>query len=103
MRRASSILVLSVLLAFGASLAVPVEDIPETPYDESEGLPYESTPSFSGLVPQASVGIAKAELSGDSLPVFDSLMKRCQSHRESPARSLRVTDSPTILEHCLRC
>jgi len=33
MRRASSILVLFVLLAFGASVAVPAEDVPETAYD----------------------------------------------------------------------
>lgn len=31
------------VLAFGLSLGIPVEDIPETTYDESEALPYEST------------------------------------------------------------
>jgi hypothetical protein len=41
------LLVLFVLLAFGASLAVPAEDIPETPYDESESVPYQVTPLFS--------------------------------------------------------
>jgi len=46
MTRASSILVLFVLFAFGLSLAVPAEDVPETGYDESEGLPYEGTPLF---------------------------------------------------------
>ena len=51
MRKASSILVLFVLLAFGASLAVPAEDVPETAYDESEGLPCEGTPLFSIVVP----------------------------------------------------
>jgi hypothetical protein len=40
-----------VLLGFGVSLAVPAEDVPETPYDESEALPYEGTPVFSSLVP----------------------------------------------------
>lgn len=52
MRRAGSILVLFVLLTFGAALAVPAEDIPETPYDESESLPYEATPLFSIALPQ---------------------------------------------------
>lgn len=47
MRRASSILVLFVLLAFGLSLAVPAEDVPETGYDESEEAPYENTPLIS--------------------------------------------------------
>jgi hypothetical protein len=51
MKRASSILVLFVLLGFGVCLAVPAEDVPETGYDESETLPYESTPLFSIVVP----------------------------------------------------
>ena len=51
MRRACSILILFVLLGFGMPLAVPAEDVPETSYDESEGLPYEGTPLFSVVVP----------------------------------------------------
>jgi hypothetical protein len=47
MRRPCSILVLCVLLAFGAALAVPAEDVPETSYDESEAVPYEVIPLFS--------------------------------------------------------
>jgi hypothetical protein len=51
MKRASSILVLFVLLAFGVSLAVPAEDVAETGYDESETLPYENNPPVSIVVP----------------------------------------------------
>jgi hypothetical protein len=51
MRRRCSILVFCVLLGFGVCLAVPAEDVPETAYDESEGLPYEGTPLFSIVVP----------------------------------------------------
>ena len=51
MRRPCSILILFVLLGFGVPLAVPAEDVPETAYDESEGLPYEGTPLFSIVVP----------------------------------------------------
>ena len=51
MRRPCFILILFVLLGFGLSLAVPAEDVPETAYDESEALPYESTPPVSILVP----------------------------------------------------
>jgi hypothetical protein len=50
MRRPRSILVLCVVLAFGTSLAVPAEDVPETAYDESEALPYEGAPLFSIVI-----------------------------------------------------
>jgi hypothetical protein len=56
MRRPCSILILFVLLGFGVSLAVPAEDVPETAYDESEILPYESTPPVSIVV---SIGAAR--------------------------------------------
>ena len=54
MRRPCSILVLCVLLGFSVSLAVSAEDVLETAYDESEGLPYEGTPLFSIVVPPLS-------------------------------------------------
>jgi len=47
MRKSRSIVALLLFLGFGTSLAVPAEDLPETAYDESETLPYESTPLFS--------------------------------------------------------
>jgi hypothetical protein len=50
MRRPCFILILFVLLGFGLSLPVPAEDVPETAYDESEPLPYESTPPVSIVV-----------------------------------------------------
>lgn len=55
MRRHLSILILFVLLGFGVSLGVPAEDVPETAYDESEGLPYEDTPLF----PVAPLAVAR--------------------------------------------
>jgi hypothetical protein len=103
MRRPCFILILFVLLGFGLSLSVPAEDVPETAYDESEGLPYEGAPLFSSVVPQASARIAKAELSCDPVLRFNSLTKRCKRHRENDARSHRVPDSLTILNHSLRC
>jgi hypothetical protein len=62
MRRRCSILVLFVLLAFGLSLAVPAEDVPETVYDESETLPCESTPPFSIVVPLVAARTTQAPL-----------------------------------------
>ena len=103
MRKPRSVFILFVLLAFGVSLAVPAQDIPETLYDESEALPFESTPRFSGVVHQAPAWIAKAELSYDSLLRFDSLTKRCRRRRESGARSHWIPSSLTILDRSLRC
>ena len=60
MRRRCSILVLCVLLGFGVSLAVPAEDVTETAFDESEGLPYEGTPLFSVVVPLAAARTTQA-------------------------------------------
>ncbi len=51
MRRPCSILVLCLLLGLGVSLTVPVEDVPETAYDESESVPYEVPPLFSTAAP----------------------------------------------------
>jgi len=103
MRKPCFVLIIFVLLAFGGSLGVPAEDVPETAYDESEALPYEGTPLFSSVVPQASARIAKAELTCDSLLRFNSLTKRCKRHRENNARSHRVPNSLTILNRSLRC
>jgi hypothetical protein len=103
MRTLWSILVLCVLLGFGVSLAVPAEDVPETAYDESEGLPYEDTPLFSIVVSRASARIAKVELSGGSLPRFNSLANCCNGRRENNGRSPYVPNSLTIFNHSLRC
>jgi hypothetical protein len=103
MRRPCFVLVLFVLLDFGLSLAVPAEDVPETAYDESEALPYEGTPLFSTVVPQASTRITKAELNRDSLPRFNSFTKCRKPCRKNDARLHGVPDSLTIFNHSLRC
>jgi hypothetical protein len=60
MRRRCTILAFCILLAFGVSLAIPAEDVPETAYDESEALPYESTPLFSTAVPAVAARTTQA-------------------------------------------
>jgi hypothetical protein len=102
MNRPFSMFIFLLLLSFSVSQALPAEDVPETAYDESEGLPYEATPLFSIVVPQASARIAKAELCC-SLLHFNSLTKRCKRRRENNARPGYVQDSLTILNHSLRC
>lgn len=61
MRKPRSALVCLLLLGFSVSLAVPVEDNPETEYEESETLPFDATPRFTIVVPRASARIAEAE------------------------------------------
>ncbi len=103
MRRPWSVLILFVLLAFGVSLAVSAEDVPETAYDESEAPPFRDIPLFSIVVPRASARIAKTELSSDFLLDLNSLTKRCKCRRENDARSHGIPCSLTILNHSLRC
>lgn len=103
MRKPRSVLIFLLLLGFGLSLAVPAEDVPETPYDESETLPYERTPLFSITVTQPSDRTAKAEPRSDSLLRFNSSTKRGQRRREESARLHRVPNLLTILNHALRC
>jgi hypothetical protein len=83
MRRPCFILILFVLLGFGLSLAVPAEDVPETAYDESETLPYESTSPVSILVP---VGAART-----TQVVPNSLHHKLVA--PSPFSSARVRDT----------
>jgi len=45
MGRAYSALVLFVVLVFGMFVAFPVDDLPDTAYDESESLPFENAPA----------------------------------------------------------
>ena len=77
MRKPRFALLFFVLLVFGLSLAVPAEDLPETAYDESEGLPYASTPLFSDVISQAAAPKAQdvrsaVELGSRSLSPFTS-------------------------------
>ena len=53
MSKSRSVLVLLIAVVLAMSVAVPAEDVPETAYDESEALPYESTSVFSIAVRKA--------------------------------------------------
>ena len=59
MRRPRSTVALLVLLFLTFSLALPAEDLPETTYDESEGLFYEASPQISNLTPQAAISTSR--------------------------------------------
>ena len=58
MRRVHATVVGAVLLAFGMSFAISIEDLPETSYDESEPAPYETTPQVSTLMLMRSARLA---------------------------------------------
>jgi len=97
------LLVVVAAFAVTLSFAVPAEDIPETPYDESEALPYESTLSFSVILEES----AQAQ---QSVPTFVSLprVNPTPTRDEIPAAQSGPTPRPisssvTILDHALRC
>jgi hypothetical protein len=85
MRRRCSILAFCILLAFGVSLAVPAEDVPETAYDESEALPYEGTPLFSIVVPLVAARTTQA--------VPSSLLPELGTPSPSPSARVRDTNA----------
>jgi len=45
------------LLVFGIAFAIPAEDSPETPYDESEALPYDCAPQIATVMSHAAQSV----------------------------------------------
>ena len=91
MRRPCSILVLCVLLGFGVCLVVPPEDVQETAYDESEGLPYEGAPLFSIVVPLVAARTTQAvpsflHLKLDAPSPFAAAVRDTDTNRSADAR-----------------
>jgi hypothetical protein len=102
MKRPCFLLILFVLLGFGASLAVPTEDLPETAYDESESLPYETTPPLCGDL------VRESALTLQVVPVVPSSLFSTPKHALDRAgyRGLaahHIPDSLIIVDHSLRC
>jgi hypothetical protein len=103
MSKLRCVLVVLAALALGLSFAVPVEDVPETPYDESEALPYESTPVFSIML-RESAGVLQSVLTPAFSLHFHPTVGGDEILTEQWARiphPIRV--SVTILDHSLRC
>jgi len=99
MRVLSIGLVLLATFVLSVSFAVPAEDVPETPYDESESLPYEITQALSGgPVQESNVAVWSAPRQLISTPGFALCDASC---RELPAHL--IFDSLVILDHDLRC
>jgi hypothetical protein len=95
--------VLLVALVLGLSFAVPAEDVPDTAYDESEALPYESIPVFSSAVRQVTAWTLRCGAQF-SFPFYLGSLTRGykvraeQSEWSAPA----ISGSLIILDHCLR-
>ena len=91
------------VLALSLPLAVPSEDIAETPYDESETLPYEVTPLASIAVPSMATRTAQEGLSLSHLkPVAPSVFATAPVGSADAKRSAEARVSLPLL--CtLRC
>lgn len=102
MRKPRFILVLFLLLGFCVFLAVPAIDVPETPYDESETMPYEDTSQFS-IMAEANAAAASAPVLTCTIPFcFGVSGRRSRSGREINTQ-FRHFPSLTVLNHSLRC
>lgn len=96
-------IVFFVILTLGVSLAVPPEDLPETAFDESEMLPYETTPSFVQVYGSNCllVHVRLTRISSPAVPSVTRLTGRCS---EPTAQLVQATrDSCIMLNHSLRC
>ena len=94
---------LVLLAAFSLSLSfvIPVEDVLATDYDESEAMPYESTPLFSTVLRQAARSLQfSATLPIDLGPTFshDGVRAGWELAAHPP-----IYGSLVILAHSLRC
>jgi hypothetical protein len=88
-------------LAFGLSSVIHAKDVPETLYDKSEDLPYESTPVFEVEKPQEATWPAQES---DSSVESSSLTRPDESPVEQAERPVHSSSkSVTIFDHCLRC
>ena len=98
MKDSSSILVLLVALFFGVYFTVPADDVPETPYDESEVSPFESTPLFA-IVILGSGSLKSDRVRHERLPVRGSDVVVKQGERAGCRRSISIA----IVDRALRC
>ncbi len=103
MRKLRSVLVLLAVFALSLSFAVPAEDVQETAYDESEALPYESTPLFSIML-EESERAAQLVLTSAFLPRVNPTCRRDEILAAQSEQTVRPSAGCVpILNHSLRC
>jgi len=83
------------------SFAIPADDVLETSYDESETLPYESTPVFSSM--QESARLPRLEQKLELLLQFHTGARSRILAGRSEHTPHSVRHSATIIDHSLRC
>ena len=95
--------VLFVVVLAGLAFALPAEDVRETPYDESESLPYEASAVFSISVPKTVADGSAAPLCVS--PFRFSFLRGLGSQRpgQGTGSAYSVCDSLIILNRSLRC
>jgi hypothetical protein len=97
-------LLLLAALVFGLSLAIPAEDNAETPYDESEELPYDCAPPFSIGVVLESARAPQALSQPGSLGQLGSFNETDKKRTEQLDQAGHATfDSFIFLISPLRC
>jgi len=102
MRVLGCALVLLVTFTLGLSFAVPAEDLPETPYDESESLPYEMTPSLSGGLVEESAPTLQIVSIGPTDLLSTPGHALSQASRKDLA-PYQIADSLILIHHSFRC
>jgi len=93
-----------VSVTLGLFLAVPMPDLPETAFDESDTPPYESTPLFSSVVFKPSTQPAYPTRPSGPL-VRVAFTSACRRNRAAycawPAHPM--SDPLIVFDHVLRC
>ena len=95
-------LTLSVVLVLGSCFAIHAKDLAETPYDESESLPYAMTPLLSAEVGREPATALRSVL----ICRTDSLATPRHASGGAGCREQamhRFAGSVVILDHSFRC
>ena len=101
MRVLRYVFALLMTFAMALSFAVPLGDVPETPYDESESMPYEMTSPLSpDLVRESALASEAAPILLHHLFFLPERPLSTAALRELPAQ---YTASFTIFNRSLRC
>ena len=93
-----------VIVVAALSFAVSAEDVPETDYDESESLPYQSEVVFSLAVPQSVAKTSARRAPRDlQLQVASSRTRCSHPFDQRPGSAYPISYSLTVLDCILRC